>query len=286
MDAIEIVDRLRTYRENAGFPREIVQEAIAKQSEVTPLLLQALEEAAADVEAIGPDDILHIYAMYLLAQFREVRAYPILIKFFSASGEAAADSVGDLLTEDLCRILASVCGGDLGPIQALAENEEVDEFVRSAALEALVVVVAAEMHPRSVVLEYFNGLFAGGLKREPGFVWSGLVLSCCDLNSRDWLKQIEQAYEDELVDETVLTFEEVEESAEPSVEETLQTLRGELTLIFDTVAEMEWWDCFKPAEEGAGGDAQPETGAQTVGRNDPCPCGSEKKYKKCCGQPA
>ncbi|MBQ4093042.1 MAG: SEC-C domain-containing protein, partial [Firmicutes bacterium] len=21
----------------------------------------------------------------------------------------------------------------------------------------------------------------------------------------------------------------------------------------------------------------------TVGRNDPCPCGSGKKYKKCCG---
>jgi uncharacterized protein YecA (UPF0149 family) len=21
-----------------------------------------------------------------------------------------------------------------------------------------------------------------------------------------------------------------------------------------------------------------------VGRNDPCPCGSRKKYKKCCGQ--
>ena len=24
--------------------------------------------------------------------------------------------------------------------------------------------------------------------------------------------------------------------------------------------------------------------APKVGRNDPCPCGSEKKYKKCCGQ--
>jgi preprotein translocase subunit SecA len=22
------------------------------------------------------------------------------------------------------------------------------------------------------------------------------------------------------------------------------------------------------------------------GRNDPCPCGSGKKYKKCCGKPA
>jgi SEC-C motif-containing protein len=23
--------------------------------------------------------------------------------------------------------------------------------------------------------------------------------------------------------------------------------------------------------------------AEKIGRNDPCPCGSEKKYKKCCG---
>ena len=36
--------------------------------------------------------------------------------------------------------------------------------------------------------------------------------------------------------------------------------------------------------------AQPKTAprgvvtkAQKVGRNDPCPCGSGKKYKKCCG---
>jgi len=25
--------------------------------------------------------------------------------------------------------------------------------------------------------------------------------------------------------------------------------------------------------------------AAKVGRNDPCPCGSGKKYKKCCGAP-
>ncbi len=25
-------------------------------------------------------------------------------------------------------------------------------------------------------------------------------------------------------------------------------------------------------------------GDQAVGRNDPCPCGSGKKYKKCCGK--
>jgi preprotein translocase subunit SecA len=36
---------------------------------------------------------------------------------------------------------------------------------------------------------------------------------------------------------------------------------------------------------GAGDASQPtqrRTG-EKVGRNDPCPCGSGKKYKKCCG---
>jgi preprotein translocase subunit SecA len=44
----------------------------------------------------------------------------------------------------------------------------------------------------------------------------------------------------------------------------------------------------KPTSEGFGGDKpivrRPVVKAVRVGRNDPCPCGSGKKYKKCCGQ--
>ena len=29
---------------------------------------------------------------------------------------------------------------------------------------------------------------------------------------------------------------------------------------------------------------EPIHAEKTVGRNDPCPCGSGKKYKKCCGR--
>ncbi|NCB62812.1 MAG: preprotein translocase subunit SecA [Clostridia bacterium] len=43
----------------------------------------------------------------------------------------------------------------------------------------------------------------------------------------------------------------------------------------------------KVTGESGGGDGttkqQPVKKAQKVGRNDPCPCGSGKKYKKCCG---
>jgi uncharacterized protein YecA (UPF0149 family) len=35
---------------------------------------------------------------------------------------------------------------------------------------------------------------------------------------------------------------------------------------------------------GAASEKTPAAAAsQKVGRNDPCPCGSGKKYKKCCG---
>lgn len=30
---------------------------------------------------------------------------------------------------------------------------------------------------------------------------------------------------------------------------------------------------------------KPVTSEKKVGRNDPCPCGSGKKFKKCCGVP-
>ena len=41
----------------------------------------------------------------------------------------------------------------------------------------------------------------------------------------------------------------------------------------------------RSSEEGADAARQPVTreGAK-VGRNQPCPCGSGKKYKRCCGR--
>ncbi|TFG37792.1 MAG: hypothetical protein E4H46_01035, partial [Desulfobacterales bacterium] len=37
-------------------------------------------------------------------------------------------------------------------------------------------------------------------------------------------------------------------------------------------------------EQAADRKKQPHRAVQKVGRNAPCPCGSGKKYKKCCGE--
>ncbi|OGS70632.1 MAG: preprotein translocase subunit SecA [Firmicutes bacterium RBG_13_65_8] len=38
--------------------------------------------------------------------------------------------------------------------------------------------------------------------------------------------------------------------------------------------------------DGRAGHTRPTSGGAKIGRNDPCPCGSGKKYKKCCGRNA
>ena len=111
---------------NTGkFPREALQAAIEQRDAITPVLLAALQEAAddpAEIDRRQTNYILHIYAMYLLAQFREQAAYPLLVKFFSTPGEITLDLTGDVVTEDLCRILASVCHNDLDPIKGMIER--------------------------------------------------------------------------------------------------------------------------------------------------------------------
>ncbi len=67
------------------------------------------------------------------------------------------------------------------------------------------------------------------------------------------------------------------------------TVRMLLSVIPRPQTELKRVEVAKPVSEGfAGGEAQaspkkPVVNKDKVGRNDPCPCGSGKKYKKCCG---
>ena len=104
--------------------------------------------------------------MYLLAQFRVKEAYPLLFEFSSIPGEVTLDLTGDVVTEDLGKILASVACGDDSLIKRLIEGDNVNEYVRSSSLKALVIMVNEGEKTREEVIEYFSELFNYRLKRE------------------------------------------------------------------------------------------------------------------------
>ena len=181
------------------------------------------------------------------------------------------------------------------------ESEQVNEFVRSAALSTLLVLEHTGQMPRAEVVEYFRSLFHGKLQRTHSYAWDGFVCAVADLPAPELLEEVRQAYAEGLVDDTVADLEGIErDMAAPK-----PWRRDRQHLITDAIAEMEWWSSFHPEDswpkklpEDRNSCAatarlpapasyvapKPLVREPKIGRNDPCPCGSGKKYKKCCGK--
>jgi hypothetical protein len=190
----------------------------------------------------------HIYAMYLLAQFREPRAYPLIVEFFSIPGDIVLDTTGDVATEDLGRILASVSCGDIRLMTALIENEHANEYVRVAALRGLVTLVACGEQSRDDIVAYLQRLFQGGIARDVSFVWNGLVSASNALYPEELYDDIKRAYDDELIETFFIRLEDIDATLQRGKDRVLDELHHHqrYSLITDTITEMEWWACFHP----------------------------------------
>jgi hypothetical protein len=295
MEVSEILKQFEVF--TGKFPRAAVEEAIERREEITPKLLRILEEIldSAEQSGSGKEYNAHLYALYLLAQFRETRAYPLVVRLALLPEELLDNLCGDFVTEALSRVLASVCDGDLGGIKSIIENPQADEWARSAALSALVTLVEVGEKSRDETISYFATLFRGGLERQESYAWTGLVHCCYELWPGELLGDIERAYAHGLVDRNSIRMEDVRRAFDLGIEGCRIRLARDThrQLVADTVKEYGSWACFRPKKERPDSQPPPELDASympikrdgpKIGRNDPCPCGSGKKYKKCCLQ--
>jgi len=205
MEIQEILRRLEFYDDSC--PREAIEQAILQREEIIPELLRILEYVKVNAEDLWKqeqgrkeDYYAHIYAMYLLAQFREKRAYPLIVDFFSIPGDLSVNLTDDVATGSLGNILASVSCGDTSLMAKLAENYEVNEFVRGSALEGFLTLVVCGEKSREEVISYYKTLFRGKLEREWSQVWNALVYSTTKLYPEELYEDIKLACEEELVD--------------------------------------------------------------------------------------
>jgi hypothetical protein len=249
MELTEIIAELENY--TGTFPRLALERAIEEQAAITPILLATVEQWKSKLEELSerPNYFLHIYAMYLLAQFRESQAFLPIVAFFSVPGDLSMDVTGDLVTEDLGRILASVCDGNIEPIQQLIENRQANEFIRSSALSSLIILVVRGTIDREVVIKYFEELFLTQLEREDSYsyIWANLVVKSAILAPLQLKQQIDRTFDADLIDSFLLDREDVDCYINLDRDTSLNELqdRKHYTLIQDTISEMEWWNCFE-----------------------------------------
>jgi len=174
----------------------------------------------------------------------------------------------------------------VAPITALILNRDADEYGRANGVSALALLAAWAEIPREPIVEYLLWLAREGLEREPGAVWNSLASDAADIEALAVFPELRRAYDEGLVDPQSMAPEELEEAESAPRGWMLEAMRTRRPPIDDVVTATSWWSALGEGEDEDAAIVDPQEpyrAPRKVGRNEPCPCGSGKKYKKCCG---
>jgi hypothetical protein len=115
---------------------------------------------------------------------------------------------------------------------------------------------------------------------------------------------VKRAFVRDLVSAGSLDYGDFEENLQKGIDDPGAPLRqphGEYALFGDAIEEFSTWECYRPADPPPEADPAPPEKSngvlrwfppdstapavnpyRNIGRNAPCPCGSGRKFKKCC----
>jgi len=309
----EILDSLKKLSKR--FPKEAFEEIRANKNDFIPELLESLDYVCKNIKTLYDDEnndyFLHVYAMYLLAEFREKRAFSYIIALMRLPGDYVDYVFGDTLTEDLKNILLCMYDGAdtrmLPDIFGIIEDPGLDEWARVAALDAYALLYLEGYVSQEDFIAYIRGLIYDKLADEESDIVNTAVAGCIiDTRVVQMIPDARFLHETEKVDPGMhgeydgfldWFFYEKKRKADPRY--------------IDNAAEsVSWWSCFEKDEKDDKDEPEPQEDTDKFGflenyvadgikkdreqelliaqkknkpgRNAPCPCGSGKKYKKCC----
>jgi yecA family protein len=296
----DIIGRLREAFEffHRPFPSEAVALAERHREIVAPWLVQVLDEVARDPgHALQDDYVLHDFAMVLLGHWRDTRAYRPLLAWARLPYETLEMLLGDLLFETYNRALAGVCDGDLAPLIAIVKDEAASVWVRMALIDAWTLRVIegdAPLGPLEDCLLSIGErdaarLRVGARNTDDPPIIEAVVHAASDIASERLRERVLCWFDEDLIDPRSIGRGEFEREVALPLEQRREELRQRgRSYLRDPQREIGWWAGYH--DDPAPMTQRPAPAAGTVvrdtpkiGRNDPCPCGSGRKYKKCHG---
>jgi len=294
MDAQAILHELA---HAAGLPREALKAASAQRGEMVPLFLEEIETYLALEPAARAKPTPLFFVFHLLGEWREKAAYRPLARLLKLPGREVDAIFGDGITTTSHRVMAAVFDGGSGPLYDIILDPHAEEFIRAGMCEALAVVTMRGELDRAVASRFLRDAFSALQPQRQNFVWVGWQSAIAMLGMSDLKLLVKKAFDRGFIDRHVLGFDHFEQDLRRGIEHPGKTRRPddhEYTLFGDTIDELSGWYCFTEQynEDQERWRQQADTNSilsqpyenpfKGVGRNDPCPCGSGKKFKKCC----
>ncbi len=269
-----------------------IRTCMERYAEAGPHLRIALERYA-DEKNEGDKTTLGLFrALHIMGAMRDTKAFAPLLRSLSRPSEDLELLLGDALTETLPRIVAGVFDGNAEALFNAIADQDRDELVRDSLFRAATFLTWEGRIDRTVMIDFLRRFGSGDLSVDGEFVWHAWVDAICILGLRDLRPLVIEALEKGRIDEFIFErepFEEILQHAERNPSDTSRFDGLGMGYIDDVVGLLQEYS-FDDVKDDIDGSSIHESINQqpainpwrNVGRNDPCPCGSGKKAKRCC----
>jgi hypothetical protein len=278
------------------FPEAALRAAPAHRAALVPIFLREIDDYVNGDEDMRLVPTPLFLGFHLLGEWREISAYRPLARLLRLPADDVEELLGDAVTETSARVMAAICDGDPQPLYDIVLDEAAGEYVRGSMCEALAVAVRHGIVPRDGVARFLRDAFAALRPQGINMVWLGWQSAIAALGLGELAPLVRQACDRGFIDtEEWLTFEDFEKDLAGVAADPAAGPVGawRWTLFTDTLGALRSWAWARPGQAADAGDdgdvpflweRPAENPYRHVGRNDPCPCGSGRKFKKCCLQ--
>jgi len=305
------------YNYDLNIPREKV-EAILQLPRVT--LIEDLKKVLADtinrfdyfkiIEWDEDSMEFPLHSLWLLADLKAAEALPDVLNILRQNEEFLDYWFNDFLTEDFWEALYHIGGNNLEALKAFIFEPNIYWAARGVISTTIQKIALHQPNRRTQIIAWYQSVFEHFLSLEdndPSInidVLTFMVIECFSFNAKELLPGIKKIYERNwILPIEFNSFEELEKEMESHCVSSF-----EKRIVFSNIFErykatlsswhfyrMKYDENFRKQQEDrlkpipktsySSNFEKPQTvvrDGKKVGRNDPCPCGSGKKYKKCC----
>ena len=289
----EAIDALRPFTYKA--PHQALGTIRAHWEEAEPILVQEIGNRLAEPKAKDAD-ALFLYAIHLCTEMRSTKAFPHFLRIARLPNLLLDHLLGDILTETFSHMLARTCHGRIDDIKALVEDPTLNEYARSAALRSLLICATEGGLEVTHLSVYCIDLLDRKLECRASNIWNTAVEVVSILHAPGALPLIKAAYAHDLANTFMATPDEMIDLYMSATPQSLTLANSMADRPFKSTESAmfffvnTWGRESKPEDKNVDLldvlreriQVRPVTREPSVSRNAQCPCGSGKKFKKCC----
>lgn len=258
--------------------------------------LRAVLLRAADGETLSDDAGLLLFrGIHILGGARDWEACQPLLRLLRRPFDEVDDLLGNAVTESLAKIVTGVFDDDIDALFALITDSSIDGFIREALFGAATFLTWERRIDRDRFREFLIRFYEERPAEDGDQAWAGWLQAIALLGLRDLVPLVDNVFREDRIPEGWIDrpqFDKDLAAAERAPDDIDRFTQANLGYIEDVLVSLDWArgseDVFDEDDEDAPWTdfAYPNEPVRNpwrhVGRNDPCPCGSGKKAKKCC----